>query len=112
MSALLKRNALCLCLLAKVDPDLARVIINKGNVNLVKSLCECAHNILKGNVPLKKSQKGRLRRYKKDLRTLVQRNTSLHERKRILQKGGFVGALLAPLAKSLLAPLVTALLQS
>ena len=108
MSALLKRNALCLCLLAKVDPDLARVIINKGNKNLVKRLCECAHNILKGNVPLKKSQKGRLRGYNNDLRALVQWNTSLHEKKRILQKGGFVGALLAPLAKSLLAPLVTA----
>ena len=39
------------------------------------------------------------------------RKTALHERKRILQKGGFVAALLAPLAKSLLAPLVTSLLQ-
>ena len=112
MSARFKRNAFCLWLLANVDPDLARVIINKGNENLVKRLCECARNILKGNAPLKKSQKGRLRRYKKDLKILIQRNTSLHERKRILQKGGFVGALLAPLAKSLLAPLVTALLQS
>ena len=89
MSARLNRNALCLCLLAKGDPDLPRVIINKGNKNLVRSLCECAH-ILKGNVPLKKSQKGRLRWYK-DLRALVQRNTSLHERKRLVQKGGFVG---------------------
>ena len=96
---------MCLCFLSKLDPDLARVIINKGNENLVKGLCECAHNILEGNVPLKKSQKGRLRRCKKDLKALVQR-------KRILQKGGFVGALLAPVAKSLLTPLVTALLQS
>ena len=40
------------------------------------------------------------------------RKNALHERKRIVQKGGFVGALLAPLAKSLLAPLVISLLQS
>ena len=32
---------------------------------------------------------------------MVQRKTALHERKHILQKGGFVGALLAPLATSL-----------
>ena len=112
MSSLLKRNVLCLCLLAKTDPALVRAIIEKGNGGLVQSLCECAHNIVKGNVPLKKSQKGRLCRYKKDLRALVKGKTALHERKRILQKGGFVGALLAPLAKSLLAPLVISLLQS
>ena len=91
MSARLKRNALCLCLLAKAEPALARAIIEKGNANMVRSLCDCAHNILKGNVPLKKSQKGRFRRYKKDLRALV-------------QSGG--GGLLAPLPTSLLAPLV------
>ena len=109
MSARLKRKALCLCLLAKADSALARTIFEKGNGDLVQSLCECAHNILNGNIPLKKSQKGRLRRYKKDLRALVKRKTALHERKRILQKGGFVGALLAPFAKSLLAPLLISL---
>ena len=64
MSDRLKRNALCPCLLAKTDTALARAIIEKGSENLVRSLCECAHNILKGNVPLKKNQKRRLRRYK------------------------------------------------
>ena len=108
MSARLKRNALCLCLLARAEPALARAIIEKVNENLIRS----PHNILKGNVPLKKSQKVRFRRYTKDLRALVQRKTALHERIRILQKGGFVGALLAPLATSLLAPLVISLPQS
>ena len=112
MSSRLKRNVLCRCLLAKTDPALARSIIEKGNGGLVQGLCKCAHNILKGNVSLKNSQKGGLRRYKKDLRALVKRKTALHERKRNLQKGGFVGAMLAPLAMSLLAPLVITLLQS
>ena len=75
-------------------------------------MCECAHNILKGNVPLKNSHKGRLRQYKNDLQALVKRKTALHERKRILQKGGFVGALLAPLAKSLLASWLLACFSS
>ena len=48
MSARLKRNRLCLCLLAKTDPALARFITEKGNGNLVRSLCERAHNILTG----------------------------------------------------------------
>ena len=60
MSARLKRNALCLCLLAKAEHGLARTIIEKGNENLVRNLLECSHNILKGNVPLKKGQKRRL----------------------------------------------------
>ena len=50
MSARLNRNRLCLCLLAKTDP--ARAIIEKGNENLVRSLCERAHNILKGTADI------------------------------------------------------------
>ena len=111
MSARLKRNALCFCFLAKAETALAMAIIEKGDENLVRRLCECAHNILEGNVPLNKRQKRRLRRYKVDLRALVQRKTALHERKRILQKGGFVGALLGPLATSLLALVAIRLLQ-
>ena len=68
MSARLNRDALCLCLLAKAEPALARAIMEKRNENLVRTLCECARNFLKGNVPLKTSQKRRLRRYKEDLR--------------------------------------------
>ena len=47
MSARLKRNALCLCLLAETDPALARAIIEKVNGDLVRSLRECSHNIIK-----------------------------------------------------------------
>ena len=48
MSAQLKRNRLCLCLPVQADPALTRAIIKKGNENLFRSLCERAHNILKG----------------------------------------------------------------
>ena len=53
MSARLKRNSLCLSLLANAEPALARAIIEAGNENLVRRLCECAHDVLTGNVPLK-----------------------------------------------------------
>ena len=111
MPASLKRNALCRCVLAKAEPALARAIIEKGSENPVRCLYECVH-ILKGSVPLKNLKRKEDCWYKEDLRALVQRKSALHERKRILQKGGFVAALLAPLATSLLAPLAISLLQS
>ena len=92
---------MCLCLLAKADPALARDTTESGNGNLVRRLGEYSHNILKGNVSLKNNQKGRLGRYKKDLRALVKRKTALHERKRVLQKGGFVGHASLPLVSYL-----------
>ena len=77
---------LCICLLAKADHIFAKDIIIKGKHDLIHSLCECSVNILKGNVSLKKCQKSKLRRYRKDLRALVITKTGLHLGKRILQK--------------------------
>ena len=62
-----------------------------------------------GNVSLPKDQKSKLRRYRKDLRMLMLKKTGLHKRKRILQKRGFLSALLVPLATSIPLPLVTIL---
>jgi len=51
----------------------------------------------KGNVPLSDRQKSELRRKKKDLRALSLKKTSLQQKRRILQKGGFLTALLPPI---------------
>ena len=111
MSARVKRNALCLHLLTKADGKLIKAVIANGKGELVDSLCECAHNILKGNVALKATHKAKLRRYRGLMRSLVKRKVAKNKRK-ILQTGGFVSALLAPLATSVILPLVKSLLRA
>ena len=78
--------------------------------SLVDCLCECADNILRGNVPLTKPQKEKLARNKAGLRALTKKSVSLKKKKAILQKGGFLGSLLAPIA-SVVAPLLSTLFQ-
>ena len=82
--------------LSKAKPPVIRTIIKGADKDLVNTLCECGLNVLKGNVPLSSTQKKRLVRYKTVLRTIARRNTSLKQKKALLQKGGFLGALLGP----------------
>ena len=59
-------------------------------------MSECAKNAIKGNVPLTGPQKANFRRRKKDVRALSIKKMSLTKKRRILQKGGFLTALLPP----------------
>lgn len=63
----------------------------------VDCLCECVKNVLKGRVQLKPKQLEQLRPHKKLLRKLPSRKTPRTERRRILQKGGFLPAILPPI---------------
>jgi hypothetical protein len=78
----------------------------------VDCVCECIRNLLKGRVPLRPKQVKALRRYKRLLRQAASKKTPRKERRRILQRGGFIGAILPPLIAglgSLLGPLVSRL---
>lgn len=79
---------------------LLRQKVNKDK-NFVSCICECACNIIKGNVHLTGEQKTKLAKRKKALRQLVAKSTPLKVKKRIIQSGGFLGALLAPIASIL-----------
>ena len=91
----LQNHANILKVLAKAKPQLQKAIIRAGDKGLVDTLCDCAQNILKGNVPLTARQKTCLRRHKRLLRSLTERQ-SVQKKKRILQRGGFLAGLLAP----------------
>ena len=67
----------------------------------VKCICECVKNVLVGNVSLTPENKKRLKRNKRSLRRLILKKTPLTEKKRIVQSGGFLGALLGPIVKVL-----------
>ena len=79
-------------------------------------MSEVADNLLKGNIPLTNSQLELLRPSAKELETLAKKRTPLTKKRQILQKGGFIGALLGPavglLAPMVLEPLVSGLMGS
>ncbi len=108
MSRLVKRQVLCLQMLNGTHNAKPRkAILEHADAELISALCERAHNILRGTVRLTPQEKFRLRRYTSDLRTIVNRKTAVTQRRRILQqKGGFLPALLAPLAATVFLPLL------
>ena len=105
MSARVRRHADTLAFLSKAKPSTCKAIIKAADKDLVNCLCECAHNILQGTVDLTKPQKTKLARHKQDLRSIAKKPTSLKRKQQILQKGGFLPALLAPLLAPVIAPL-------
>ena len=97
MSRRIKNNAETLTFLGRAKPNTAKAIIKTADCGLVNSLCECALNILHGNVPLSTKHRKRLMKHKDHMRVLVKGNISNQKKKQILQKGGFLSALLPPI---------------
>lgn len=108
----MKKHANTLSFLSKARPRMVQSIIKTADKELIHCLCECAHNILKGNVPLSSDQKSKLKRHKRILRTLEDKQVSLNKKRSKLQTGGFLPALLAPLIGTVIAPLASGLLTA
>lgn len=82
-------------------------LLRKCPNSLIKSVCECALNVLKGNVPLTKRQKNKLSPYKRTLRKLGDKKVPLFKKRRLLvQKGEGFLSLLIPVAVSVLSSLI------
>jgi hypothetical protein len=77
VSQRLKKHDNELVYLQKARPCIRNHLITKADRSLVDSLCECADNILRGNVPLTKLQKEKLKRNKAELRVLTKKSVSL-----------------------------------
>lgn len=75
--------------------------------SIIKGVCECVFNLLKGNIPVTARQKNRLTLYKKTLRRLGDKKVPLFKKRRLLvQKGeGFLSVLI-PAAVSVLSTLI------
>lgn len=108
----LKQHAKEIEFLSKCSPKQRKAILLHADPNLVTSLCECASNVVKGNVPLSRFQKAKLSRYKKHIRDLSNKRLSHKKRKAILvQQGGFLSLLLKPIIQSLGGMLLGAVTQ-
>jgi hypothetical protein len=85
----------------RMDPNSRRIFIKNCDKECIIRLCECAKNLLKGQAPLKACHLKKLSRHKHTLRKLALKSTSLKQRKRLIQKGGFLAALLPALIPAL-----------
>lgn len=97
-----------LYVLKQASPKLRKILLKNVDPKVIKVLSEIAQNTLKGNVQIGASEKKKLRKYKKPLRCLACSKSSLScKRKAVVQHGGFLG----PLLGSVLAGLVTSILE-
>ena len=102
MTQNVRNHAHMLKVLSESSPRLRKSILQHADSNLVKCLCECSLNVLKGNVSLSPHQKRKLSRHKQKLRALANPKLSKAKKKKLLiQQGGFVGALIGPVLSTL-----------
>lgn len=100
-----EKDVECLKLLGKSQRKSA--ILKSCPNSLIKSVCECVLNLLKGNLPISKQVKTRLTPYKRTLRKLAQKKVPLFKKRRLLiQKGEGFLSLLIPAAVSVLSTLI------
>ena len=110
MSERFKGHILCLQMLNRhKNINLRKTII--ANADFLCCLAECAYNIFKGKVHLTKVHKKKLKKYKHYMRTLSKKKTSAKKKKEILENGGFLSAFIAPLASTVLVPLLGQLVR-
>ena len=76
-------------------------LLREGGAPMQKTLRECAHNLLKGTVPLTPRQRKDLKKHASGIRSLAKKKTSLKSRLAVEQKGGFLLGLLGPIFASL-----------
>lgn len=102
MSHRVRKHSEFLKMLSQCSIKQRKALLKNASSDLLKSICECSLNVLKGNVRLNARQKGRLTRHKRSLRLLADRKISYKRKKQILiQKGGFLPALLGPIIGTL-----------
>ena len=102
MTKRVMQHASVLKKLKKCDSKERKRLLKQGGKALQLCLQECAHNVLKGNVPLTGSQLKTLRKHKEKLRKVAKRSTSRRDKLAIEQRGGFLPALLAPVVGAVL----------
>lgn len=79
---------------------------NEISADFVKAVSEICFNILHHCIQLHPDQIASLRRYKSKIRNLTDSSLALTQKRKIIQKGGFLGFLLSTLGSILLQQLV------
>ena len=99
-------HAAILRTLSKSKPGILKRQLKHLSPSVIKILKIFSKNVYKGNVSLTNQQKQKLTRHKRCLKELALSKTSLKKSRKLLQKGGFLSALLAPIASMLIGPVL------
>ena len=84
------------------DKNQRLALLRSADEKLIKYICECALNVLKGVMTIKETQKQKLKKYKTTLRKLLKKpahkNSWKGKKRYLVQKGGsFLPFLLTPI---------------
>ena len=106
-SPIARREADLLRALYYLNGEQRLLLLRKADQRVIHCICECALNILLGNVVLTPQQKRHLRKYAPVLRQLVDKKRK-NKKKIVLQHGGggFLPGLLLPIITSVLGQLL------
>ena len=111
LSKNLRDNLYMIRCLSEAKEDSRRGAMRCCSRQLCDSMSEIAANLLKGNIPLTDRQFLVLKRHAKDIEALSKKKTQVWKRREILQKGGFLSALLGPVVRFLM-PVVKPVVKS
>src|SRR5437867_10531743 len=92
MTKLLKKYIHHLHLLNHTCCKNRNVIIRNSSPELIRCICEVCYNLLRGNIPLTKTKKQKLKQYRNIIRYLgskQEKNLALKKQK-LVQRGGFL----------------------
>jgi hypothetical protein len=85
-------------------------ILHKADKELVAAICECVHNIIKGNLPIKRKDREQLLKFRKILHKLLQKRNFKQKKKILIQHGAFLNVLV-PLVVTGLSSLLSSLIS-
>lgn len=93
----LERNQDFLKVLSCCNKKQCKVLLEGAHTDLIKCLCECVANVIKGNVPIRPQHKRKLLKHKSLLRTLANKKKPLRQKKqKLVQHGGAILPFLLP----------------
>lgn len=82
-------------------------LIKNCDKAVIQAISEICLNVLNGNISINTECKAKLKRHKQKLRLMRKKNISVVKKRKILQTGGFLGALLVPIISSLASALLS-----
>lgn len=106
----IQRNLLTLLSLVGDSISSQQSIIKNAKTDLILAIIDCVKLLIKRKERLTDAQYKALSRQSKNIARLISPRTSNLEKKQLLQKGGFLSALLGPIAGAILPGLVEPLL--
>jgi len=106
----LENNQAFLQLLATTNPAQRNQLIRTASQDQLNSVCECAHNILRSNVPLSSDQIRKLRKHRSVVYRIADKRVPLGQKRKILeQNGGAIAAILIPVISAIASAVAGAL---